>query len=92
MGSETKPEDHYDQLKSRNVKCILVAPYFTETREVFCDRLIPILWPSIIMIVTFYRFMIGQYVTVHGDVISHLNISQAQVQDGGLYGCEAKNR
>jgi hypothetical protein len=38
------------------------------------------------------RFMIGQYVTVHGDVISHLNISQAKVEDGGLYGCEATNR
>ena len=36
--------------------------------------------------------MIGQYVTVHGDVISHLNISQAQVEDGGLYGCKATNR
>lgn len=36
--------------------------------------------------------MIGQYVTVHGDVISHLNISQTQVEDGGLYGCEATNR
>ncbi len=38
------------------------------------------------------RFMIGQYVTVHGDVISHLNISQSKVEDGGLYGCEATNR
>ena len=38
------------------------------------------------------RFMIGQYVTVHGDVISHLNISSVKVEDGGLYGCEATNR
>ena len=36
--------------------------------------------------------MIGQYVTVHGDVISHLNISETKVADGGLYGCEATNR
>jgi len=38
------------------------------------------------------RFMIGQYVTVHGDVISHLNISQSKVEDGGLYSCTASNR
>ena len=36
--------------------------------------------------------MIGQYVTVHGDVISHLNISQSKVEDGGLYSCTASNR
>ena len=30
--------------------------------------------------------------TVHGDVISHLNISEALIEDGGLYGCEATNR
>ncbi|KAG8228351.1 hypothetical protein J437_LFUL006802, partial [Ladona fulva] len=28
------------------------------------------------------RFLIGQYVTVHGDVISHVNISNVQVEDG----------
>ena len=39
-----------------------------------------------------FRYMIGQYVTVHGDVISHLNISQSRVKDGGLYACEASNR
>ena len=39
-----------------------------------------------------FRYMIGQYVTVHGDVISHLNISQSRVEDGGLYACEASNR
>jgi hypothetical protein len=36
--------------------------------------------------------MIGQYVTVHGDVISHLNISSTKVEDGGLYTCMAVNR
>lgn len=36
--------------------------------------------------------MIGQYVNVHGDVISHLNISETETGDGGLYGCEAANR
>ena len=34
----------------------------------------------------------GQYVTVHGDVISHLNISRSKVEDGGLFTCTAKNR
>ncbi|KAK2587184.1 hypothetical protein KPH14_002930 [Odynerus spinipes] len=38
------------------------------------------------------RFMIGQYVTVHGDVISHVNISAVHVEDGGEYRCSAVNR
>ncbi|XP_055627636.1 cell adhesion molecule Dscam2 isoform X10 [Toxorhynchites rutilus septentrionalis] len=38
------------------------------------------------------RFMIGQYVTVHGDVISHVNISHVMVEDGGEYSCIAENR
>ena len=38
------------------------------------------------------RFLIGQYVAVHGEVISHVNISRAQVEDGGLYTCIAENR
>ena len=46
----------------------------------------------ILYLIDFIRFMIGQYVTVHGDVISHLNISESKVADGGLYGCEATNR
>lgn len=36
--------------------------------------------------------MIGQYVTVHGDVISHVNISAVRVEDGGEYRCSAENR
>ena len=36
--------------------------------------------------------MIGQYVTVHGDVISHVNISRVAVEDGGAYTCLVKNR
>ena len=36
--------------------------------------------------------MIGQYVTVHGDVISHVNISGVRVEDGGEYRCTADNR
>lgn len=36
--------------------------------------------------------MIGQYVTVHGDVISHVNISHVMVEDGGEYSCMAENR
>lgn len=40
----------------------------------------------------FHRFMIGQYITVHGDVISHVNISHVMVEDGGEYSCVAENR
>lgn len=36
--------------------------------------------------------MIGQYVTVHGEVISHVNISAVRVEDGGEYRCSASNR
>lgn len=36
--------------------------------------------------------MIGQYVTVHGDVISHVNITNVMVEDGGEYSCVAENR
>ena len=38
------------------------------------------------------RFMMGQYVTLHGEVISDVNISRTIVEDGGLYTCEATNR
>nr|CAD7193821.1 unnamed protein product [Timema douglasi] len=38
------------------------------------------------------EFVIGQYVTLHGDVISHVNISNVQVEDGGIYRCTASNR
>ncbi|XP_014291200.1 cell adhesion molecule Dscam2 isoform X4 [Halyomorpha halys] len=38
------------------------------------------------------RFEIGQYVTIHGDVISHVNISHVTVEDGGEYMCTAENR
>jgi hypothetical protein len=38
------------------------------------------------------RFLIGQYVTVHGEVVSHVNISRVEVEDGGLYSCIVDNR
>ncbi|XP_069692741.1 cell adhesion molecule Dscam2-like [Periplaneta americana] len=38
------------------------------------------------------RLMIGQYVTVFGDVISHVNISSVKPDDGGEYECAAENR
>lgn len=39
-----------------------------------------------------FRYLIGQYVTLHGDIVSHLNISQVLVEDGGEYTCTANNR
>ncbi|XP_025200616.1 Down syndrome cell adhesion molecule-like protein Dscam2 isoform X5 [Melanaphis sacchari] len=38
------------------------------------------------------RYLIGQYVTLHGNIVSHLNISQVLVEDGGEYTCTANNR
>ena len=40
---------------------------------------------------TLYRYLIGQYVTIHDDVISHINITNVNTMDGGLYGCTASN-
>jgi Down syndrome cell adhesion molecule-like protein 1 len=36
--------------------------------------------------------MIGQYVTAHGDVIAHVNITHVMVEDGGEYACSVENR
>lgn len=36
--------------------------------------------------------MIGQYVTMFGDVISHVNISAVKSEDGGDYECKAISR
>ena len=33
----------------------------------------------------------GQYVSNHGDVISHVNITSVDVTDGGTYSCMAEN-
>lgn len=33
----------------------------------------------------------GQYVTIHDDVISHVNISNLKEEDGGEYTCTARN-
>ncbi|XP_017766445.1 PREDICTED: Down syndrome cell adhesion molecule-like protein Dscam2 isoform X1 [Eufriesea mexicana] len=38
------------------------------------------------------RLLIGQYVTVYGDVISHVNISSVKSEDGGEYQCIASSR
>nr|XP_050851568.1 cell adhesion molecule Dscam2-like isoform X6 [Vespula vulgaris] len=38
------------------------------------------------------RLLIGQYVTVYGDVISHVNITSVKPEDGGEYECTASSR
>lgn len=35
------------------------------------------------------RLLIGQYVTMFGDVISHVNITAVKSEDGGSYECTA---
>ncbi|XP_018577221.1 Down syndrome cell adhesion molecule-like protein Dscam2 isoform X9 [Anoplophora glabripennis] len=37
-------------------------------------------------------YQIGQYVTVNGDVVSHLNITAIHTNDGGLYRCVASSK
>ncbi|KAK4311637.1 hypothetical protein Pmani_016876 [Petrolisthes manimaculis] len=37
------------------------------------------------------RMQVGQYVTVNGEVVSHLNISGVLTNDGGLYACVASS-
>lgn len=36
--------------------------------------------------------MIGQYVTLQGDVISHVNISAVKSEDSGEYECTATTK
>nr|XP_053626185.1 cell adhesion molecule Dscam2-like [Cherax quadricarinatus] len=38
-----------------------------------------------------HRYVKGQYVSAHGEVISHVNISTVHVTDGGTYACTAEN-
>ncbi|XP_061517335.1 cell adhesion molecule Dscam2 isoform X8 [Anopheles gambiae] len=38
------------------------------------------------------RYQVGQYVTVNGDVVSHLNITSIHSNDGGLYKCMASSK
>lgn len=35
---------------------------------------------------------VGSYIVAGGSVVSHVNVSQAQVRDGGSYACLAVNR
>ncbi|XP_049817554.1 Down syndrome cell adhesion molecule-like protein Dscam2 [Aethina tumida] len=37
------------------------------------------------------RFLVGQYVTIQDDVISHVNVSNIKAEDGGEYTCTAHN-
>lgn len=39
-----------------------------------------------------FRQHIGQYTTLTGDVVSHLNITTVQTSDGGLYKCVASSK
>lgn len=38
------------------------------------------------------RYQIGQYLSLNGDVVSHLNISGIHTKDGGLYRCVANSK
>ncbi|XP_073976320.1 Down syndrome cell adhesion molecule 2 isoform X11 [Rhodnius prolixus] len=38
------------------------------------------------------RFIIGKQISLHGDVVSHVNITHVVVEDGGEYTCTAHNR
>ncbi|XP_049823713.1 Down syndrome cell adhesion molecule-like protein Dscam2 isoform X9 [Aethina tumida] len=38
------------------------------------------------------RYQIGQYVTMNGDVVSHLNVTAIHTNDGGLYRCVASSK
>lgn len=38
------------------------------------------------------RLLIGQYVTIFGDVISHVNITAVKSEDGGEYECTARSK
>ena len=40
---------------------------------------------------TLFRYIVGQYVTIHDDVISHINITDVKATDGGAYACLASN-
>ncbi|XP_017771587.1 PREDICTED: Down syndrome cell adhesion molecule-like protein Dscam2 [Nicrophorus vespilloides] len=37
------------------------------------------------------RFLVGQYVTIQDDVISHVNVTNIKAEDGGEYTCTAHN-
>ena len=47
--------------------------------------------PVCVILSIYFRYLMGQYVTSHGDVISHVNVSSVQVSDGGTYTCTADN-
>lgn len=38
------------------------------------------------------RLLIGQYVTIFGDVVSHVNITAVKSEDGGGYECRAVSK
>lgn len=42
-------------------------------------------------LILIFRYLVGQYVTIHDNVISHVNITNVMAEDGGLYACTAKN-
>ena len=44
-----------------------------------------------ILLLLLKRYIVGQYVTIHDDVISHINITDVEASDGGTYACQASN-
>jgi hypothetical protein len=63
--------------------------------SIICDPNLPVYFEGARVFVkrTLYcrRFLVGQYVTIHDDVISHVNVSNLREEDGGEYMCTARN-
>uniref|UniRef100_A0A1A9WLK8 Ig-like domain-containing protein n=1 Tax=Glossina brevipalpis TaxID=37001 RepID=A0A1A9WLK8_9MUSC len=74
-----------------SLKCVATGnplPQFTWTLDGFPPCF---LLTVILQIPDNSRFLVGQYVTIHDDVISHVNITNVKEEDGGEYTCAAQN-
>jgi hypothetical protein len=65
--------------------CITFAPKTVLLSNVIRQHLLTV-------VLALRRLQVGQYVTVNGDVVSHLNISSIHTNDGGLYKCIASSK